>query len=67
MTKNNFTANRMSSATSPSATWKEQLEPGEHELFERFAPNVLMARQGKSRNGQVDQRNAPSTRSFTPD
>jgi hypothetical protein len=35
----------MSSATSPSTTWKEQLEPGEHELFERFARNVLMTRQ----------------------
>ena len=45
MTQNDFTANPMSSATSPSTTWKEQLEPGEHELFERFAHNVLMPRQ----------------------
>jgi hypothetical protein len=45
MTQNNFTANRMFSATSPSTTWKEQFEPGEHELFEYFALKVLMARQ----------------------
>jgi hypothetical protein len=45
MTQNTFTANGMSSATSPSTTWKEELEPGEQELFERFARNVLMARQ----------------------
>lgn len=35
----------MSSATSPSTSWKEQIEPGEHDLFERFARNVLLARQ----------------------
>ena len=45
MTQNDFTANPMSSATSPSTAWKEQLDPGEHELFERFARNVLMPRQ----------------------
>ena len=45
MTQDNFTANRTSSATAPSTTWKEQLEPGEHELFESFARKVLMARQ----------------------
>ena len=58
MTQNNVTANRMSSATSPSTTWKEQLEPGEHELFERFARNVLMARQREvsQRTGRPVQR-----------
>jgi hypothetical protein len=45
MTQNSFSANRMSSATFPSTTWKEELESGERELFERFARNVLMARQ----------------------
>jgi hypothetical protein len=32
-------------AASPSTTWSEQLEPGEHELFEHFARNVLIPRQ----------------------
>ena len=40
-----FTATPMSSATSPSTTWKEELESDEPELFERFARKVLVARQ----------------------
>ena len=32
-------------AASPSTAWTEQLEPGERELFERFARNVLIPRQ----------------------
>ena len=35
----------MTSETSPNTDWKEQLEPGEHELFERFARNVIVPRQ----------------------
>jgi hypothetical protein len=35
----------MSSTTSPSTTWKEELEPDEHELFDRFAHNVIVPRQ----------------------
>jgi len=38
-------ANPISSSTSPSTTWKEDVEPGEHELFERFARDVIMPRQ----------------------
>jgi hypothetical protein len=30
---------------SPSTTWKEEIEPGEHELFERFARDVIVPRQ----------------------
>lgn len=41
----------MTSATSPNTTWKEQLEPGEHDLFERFARNVLMPRQREVSQG----------------
>jgi hypothetical protein len=47
MTQSELTANQMSSATSPSTTWKEKVELGEYELFERFARNVLMARQAE--------------------
>jgi len=35
----------MSAATSPSTDWKEEPEPGEREVFERFARNVIMPRQ----------------------
>jgi hypothetical protein len=58
MTQNSFTANPMSSATSPSTSWKEQIEPGEHDLFERFARNVLLARQTEisQRTGRPVQR-----------
>ena len=45
MTPTGFTASPMSSATSPSTTWKEELESDEPELFERFARTVLVARQ----------------------
>src|SRR5262245_64385646 len=45
MTQNNRTASPMSSPASPSTTWKEQLEPGELELFERFAHDVIVPRQ----------------------
>jgi hypothetical protein len=39
-------------ATPPNTTWKEQqLEPGEHDLFERFARNVLMPRQREVSQG----------------
>lgn len=37
----------MSAATSPSTDWKEEPEPGERELFERFAQNVIMPRQSE--------------------
>jgi hypothetical protein len=47
MTQNDRTANPMSSPTAASTTWKEELEPGEHELFERFAHGVITARQRK--------------------
>lgn len=30
---------------SPTTTWKERIEPGEQELFERFAREVIMPRQ----------------------
>ena len=56
MTQNDRTANPMSSATSPSTAWKEQLDPGEHELFERFAHNVLMPRQREVAHGGPVQR-----------
>jgi hypothetical protein len=52
---NNFSANPMSAATSPSTDWKEEIEPGERELFERFAHNVIMPRQeevSKELNGK---------------
>jgi hypothetical protein len=39
------TANPMSFPIPPSTTWEEELEPGEHELFERFAHGVIMPRQ----------------------
>jgi hypothetical protein len=45
MTQNSFAANRISSGIPPSTNWKEQIEPGEGDLFERFAHNVLLPRQ----------------------
>jgi hypothetical protein len=58
MTQNSFAANRMSSATLPSTSWKEQIEPGEGDLFERFARNVLLPRQTQisQREGRPAQR-----------
>jgi hypothetical protein len=35
----------MSSPAFPNTTWKEELEPGEHELFERFVHDVVVPRQ----------------------
>jgi hypothetical protein len=35
----------MSPTTCPNTAWKEQLEPGEDEVFERFAHNVIIPRQ----------------------
>jgi hypothetical protein len=45
MTQNSFTADPVSKGTPPSTNWKEQIEPGEDDLFERFARNVLLPRQ----------------------
>jgi hypothetical protein len=45
MTQDDRTASPMSSPASPSTTWKEELEPGELELFERFARDVVVPRQ----------------------
>jgi hypothetical protein len=45
MTQDDRTASPMSSPASPSTTWKEELEPGELELFERFAHDVIVPRQ----------------------
>ena len=57
MTQNDFTANPMTSETSPNTDWKEQLEPGEHELFERFARNVIVPRQKEvSQKPQTSER-----------
>ena len=58
MTQNSFSSNQMSSPTFPSTTWKEKLEPGERDLFERFARDVLMARQTEisRRTGEPVQR-----------
>jgi len=39
---------------SPSTTWKEEIEPGEHELFERFARDVIVPRQK-----EIAQRKGP--------
>jgi hypothetical protein len=49
---------RMSSGTSPSTSWKEQIEPGEGDLFEAFARNVLLPRQTQisQRSGSPVQR-----------
>jgi hypothetical protein len=45
MTRDDRTASPMSSPASPSTTWKEELEPGELELFDRFAHDVIVPRQ----------------------
>jgi hypothetical protein len=58
MTHNSFAANQMSSGTPPSTNWQEQIEPGEGDLFERFARNVLLPRQTQisQRTGGAAQR-----------
>jgi hypothetical protein len=58
MTQNDRTASQMSSATAPSTTWKEDVEAGERELFERFAHDVIMPRQREiaQRTGGLVQR-----------
>src|SRR5262249_12101651 len=45
MTQDDRTASPMSSPAAPSTTWKEKFEPGELELFERFAHHVIVPRQ----------------------
>jgi len=37
----------MLSPLPPSTTWKEELEPDEHEIFDRFAHNVIIVRQNE--------------------
>ena len=59
MTQNSFSSNQMSSPTFPSTTWKEKLEPGERDLFERFARHVLMARQTEISRRTGESCNAP--------
>ncbi|HEX8920883.1 MAG TPA: catalase family protein [Pyrinomonadaceae bacterium] len=57
MKENDLTVNPM---LSPSTDWEEEFEPGEQELFERFASEVIVDRQREV----AQQRARPAMRGF---
>jgi hypothetical protein len=60
------TVTRTAAPVAPSTTWKEDVKPDEHELFEDFAHKIITAQQKEvARSRQAARYSADFTQSFT--